>query len=453
MSQWSLEELFAAWVAASLVIVSFRLRQSAGVGLVIAYLLNLWAYHGVAGLNLLPWFSSTEIEFVEIGFPQATVLLAGVTVGTLLAPSVARLFQSPPTSPILLAPEPKLARCYMAIGLLCVLFLVPFATRVASAAAIVGGGWRLLLVGFCLVIWDAWRRGRPAAMMGWLMACYFGLPLMTLLAHGFLGFGASAALAVLVFTGSLVRSRWKVLVAGALLGYLGLSAYVTYMRDREELREVVWTGGRVADRVSELTRSVQTFEWFTPRDEEHLRRLDSRLNQNMLVGAAIQQMDAGLVPYARGKTIWQAMLALVPRALWPSKPFTVGGNELASEYTGLIFDESTSVGIGQVMELYINFGTPGIFLGGLLLAFCLTLIDASATRHLQRGDWQRFAYWYVPGLSFLEAGGQFFQLTANAAAGVLAAHLVNRVLLHRLRGRRLALEEAESGVGQSERVA
>ena len=63
---------------------------------------------------------------------------------------------------------------------------------------------------------------------------------MTVFGQGFLGYGFAGMLTVFAFVASFYRPRWRILVLGVLLGYLGLSVYVTYMRDRR--RFVRWSG-------------------------------------------------------------------------------------------------------------------------------------------------------------------------------------------------------------------
>ena len=63
-------------------------------------------------------------------------------------------------------------------------------------------------------------------------------------------------------------------------------------------------------------------------------------------------------------------MGLVPRALWPDKPAVGGGGSLVTEYTGIPFEEGTSVGAGQVLEFYVNFGIPGVLAGFAGLGFC-----------------------------------------------------------------------------------
>jgi hypothetical protein len=80
------------------------------------------------------------------------------------------------------------------------------------------------------------------------------------------------------------------------------------------------------------------------------------------------------------------------------------------------------------MEAYINFGTPGVIGGFLIIGGLLTLVDRRACQALMRGDVRRFTLWYLPGFSLLQVGGSLVEVTSTAAAGLVMALLLNRVI-------------------------
>src|SRR5438874_6658145 len=131
------------------------------------------------------------------------------------------------------------------------------------------------------------------------------------------------------------------------------------MRDRTEIRATVWGGESFGNRFDQLGETAGTFEWFDATNADHLKRIDSRLNQNILVGAAVRWLDE-MGGYAHGDTLWDSLLALIPRALWPDKPIEAGSGSVVSQYTGIQFATGTSVGLGHVMEFYVNYGTVGV---------------------------------------------------------------------------------------------
>src|SRR5204863_7030994 len=104
-------------------------------------------------------------------------------------------------------------------------------------------------------------------------------------------------------------------------------------------------------------------------------------------------------------------------------------------YTGLRFATGTSVGIGHVMEFYVNFGTLGVVLGFLVIGDVVTTLDLAAAERLALNDLHGFVLWFLPGISLLQVGGSLVEMTASAAASIVVALITNKYL-ERLQGRR-----------------
>jgi hypothetical protein len=400
-----------------------------GAGLVQAYVLNLGLLHWVAAaLYLLPWYTNHDPDVVTLGLQQGTFAVLGFGLGSLLlAPAVAlagaaRVGRSP-----LRPSEPQLPRKFVLVGVFVFFGLTPLLGRIPTISALAVQGWNLLVVGLGLTCWVTWQARRSREFLRWLLVALC-LPLVTVMTAGFIGYGIAAATAILAFIGSFYRPRWKMLLAAVVLSYVAMSLYVTYMRDRELIREVVWSGQPLAARVQRVQLTLSTFEWFDLHNRDHLVRVDDRLNQNLLVGAAVQYIDAGLARYAYGQTLYQGFIAMIPRAIWPSKPVVAGSGTLVTQYTGIPFAEGTAVGIGHVMEAYISFGTLGVLFGFAILGTVVGSIDYAAGRCLWAGDLRGFLRWLLPGLSFLQVGGSLVELTSSVAAALVAAWLVNRYL-------------------------
>jgi hypothetical protein len=105
-----------------------------------------------------------------------------------------------------------------------------------------------------------------------------------------------------------------------------------------------------------------------------------------------------------------------------------GSGTVVSQYTGIQFAAGTSVGVGQVMEFYINFGTWGIIIGFALVGTVITIIDVGAAQSLARGDLHRFVLWYLPGISLLQVGGSMVEVTTSAVASFFVALMANKYL-------------------------
>jgi hypothetical protein len=379
---------------------------------------------------------------VYLGFVQSAIGVIAFGVGAaLVAPFLVRLLEPPGAARAEahgVRPDAMLPRSYMLVGIIAYAVLVPLARMVPTFNAVAVAATQLVIIGICLRCWHGWF-----TKSNWLfysaLAFAAVIPFATILGQGFLGYGAAAAMAILCFNGSFIRPRWKVGLAAVLVMYIGFSVFVTYMRDRGEIRRVVWGGESVVSRLTSVMSTVRETELFDPRNPNHLYRIELRLNQNYLVGASVEMLNSGAREPARGETVWQALLALVPRAIWPEKPVYAGSPGIVSSYTGLTFAAGTSVGVGQVMEFYINFRTIGVIVGFLLLGALIGMFDAWAADRLWQGDWLQFAMWFLAGLGFIQAGGSLVEVLSTVAAGLLAAILVNKYvipLLHRGEGQR-----------------
>lgn len=423
--------LTAAWIVAVTLTLYFYKKNSLVNGaLVPAYLFNLWLIHWVgASIYLLPWYEYHDVSVVEVGFAQSAYGILAFSFGAtvlswILLNRRARSGQSPAP---LYNPHTNLPKSYMIAGVVSFI-LLSFMGQIPTATAMMAMGQQVFVVGLCLACWKAWREGDRIGIVKWLAIALL-LPFFTIITRGFIGYGIAGAAIVLTFVTIVIRPSSKVIVALFLVAYLGFSFYVTYMRDRGEIRQVVWGGEPLQARMGRLYETITTLEWFSPWNEEHLRRIDQRLNQNVLVGIAVNRLsEQG--SYAYGSTIWEALLALIPRAVWLNKPIFAGSPDIVSQYTGMRFAEGTSVGVGQVMEFYINFGTPGVIVCFLLLGVLVRIIDFMAVQRLQSGDWQGFAVYFLTGTSFLQVGGSLVEVTASAGASVVVVVLINKLVLY-----------------------
>lgn len=428
MDPSKLPELLLLWIGALALLALVRRRwHIPGTGLTFAYLLSLSLIHlAGAAIYAFPAFQDHDPRLTESGFEHGLYgVLAFVAGGLIITPILMRKGILPRAKGTHQA-DWRLPKAYVVCGVFFYLLSATYFGHLPTARAIVSTGQQLVVVGLALCCWRAWQERDMRGLIGWLAVSML-LPLATLITAGMLGYGAVAVMIILIFVSSLIRSPLKVAAGSVLIIYLGLSVFVSYMRDRTDIRAAVWGGESFSDRLDSISKTVTNFEWFDPGDFEHLQRIDARLNQNFLVGATVYQLRQ-TQNYARGETLWDALLALIPRAIWPEKPITAGSGNLVSRYSGVDFAEGTSVGVGQVMEFYINFGTPGVIIGFLIMGVLVTAMDWQAAERLARGDLHGFVLWFLPGLAFLQVGGQFVEITASAAASLVVALGVNRLL-------------------------
>jgi hypothetical protein len=392
-----------------------------GTGLVLTYVLSFGAiYWLAASMYVLPWYLPPDFDMTVNGLRVAAIAMLAFGLGGEIGMAIFRRL-GPASSPARSsATDPRVANAALAVGIVFYAVISPIVSRLPTAEALASTTSSLMVLGVALKAWNAWQRGSTTRTWLWLVSTLMA-PFATVVGQGFLGFGFAAMVIVAAFVASFYRPRWQVVVVGLLVAYGGLSIYVTYMRDRRDIRQVVWGGQALGSRVDQLVATVTDFEWFDPQNIDHVHRVDERLNQDAFVGMAVDSIQSGAVPLAHGGTIRDAALALIPRAIWPDKPIRAGSGDLVSIYTGLTFAQDTSVGIGHVMECYVNFAMPGVVLGFMLIGAVVVYVDRSARAWLDRGDAGRFAIWYLPGLSLLLVGGSFVEMTSSAAAALVIA--------------------------------
>lgn len=422
------------WAGVFIAIFWYHWKNKAiGVGLTFSFLLNFAMNHLFGGMiYMLPWYANQkDADFVKAGFLQSSYALLYFGIGIVfLGPLLIRFFGfTSVENKRSFSFNPELPVFYIIFGILISVLSEFGLAKIPGIQAFASTGVTFILTGICLLCWKAWLQKRRKKLTT-MLAVAFLFPLLTVVFKGFLGFGTSILIAILVFVASFYRPRWKIVLVGILSFYLGLSLFVTYFRDRGELRTVIWEENRpIKERVQMVLKTVTNFEFLNLYNVDHLNRIDLRLNQNMLIGATIFYLKEGYERYARGETIWAGILAMIPRAIWSNKPVLAGGSALVSKYTGMKFDEDTSVGIGPVMEFYVNFGPPGVLIGFLLLGVILSFFDAMAAAHLFRGDWQGFAFWFLPGLGFIQVIGSMVEITSTVAASFVCCWFVHKCVL------------------------
>lgn len=414
------------------VLVGIWTGKEPTVGLPAAYLVSLAMIHWVgAYIHTLPWFANNESPAVARGFAQCFYGVLAFGAGTLfVGPLFARALPFG-RAPAPLEPNPHLPVIYILSGVICFAVLGPLLKGVPSISATINCGIYLVVVGFCLACWKAHVERSRLRLAFWLVAVA-AIPVVTAISIGFIGYGAVAGMMVYLFVFSFHRPRWQSLLALILMFFAGLSVYVTYMRDRSAFRDVVWGQQALSDRFKTMRETFRNFEVIDFKDDAHLHLIDLRLNQNVLIGLSVDNLESGAVPYADGVTIWWAVISMVPRIVWPGKPQTGGGMGVVSYFTGLSFDSETSVGVGHIMEFYVNFGTAGVLVGLFLLGAVARMIDSIAGRHLLSGNWPGFMAWFLPALSMLNTGGSLMEMTGTTVASIVLVLFLNHFLFPRL---------------------
>jgi hypothetical protein len=250
------------------------------------------------------------------------------------------------------------------------------------------------------------------------------LPLSSLLASGIINYGVNWALSVVAYLFRVSRNRRFYILATPFAVFLGLSFFAVYMGERAAIRETVWQeNASISDRIE---RTSHIFTNFRPLDlQNSLDRavLAGRLNFNYFIGIGIRRIENNQTRLQYGTTVDPT--ALIPRAVWPDKPFKAGGGNLVMEFTGIYFDTSKiSVGAGQVLEFYMNFALPGVILGFFGLGYLFAWLDLNIGRALVSGNLRNLILFGLPGLSIMSPGGNLLELIVAAVAACVSARVL-----------------------------
>jgi hypothetical protein len=408
-------------------------KPSAGMPL--AYFLGLSLLHapGAAVYVVIPtWDASANQTW--LGFEQTVRGLVAFLIGVLVTRSVT--FASRPSEPRVLPLEQlaaldRLALIYVFAGILY--FVFGSIISIPSIGAIIAQIGSLVIVGACLRLWVARKEGSGAKL--WLVMLWLPfLPVITLLKGGFLGMGISWLLTIVSFALSGSRQRLGYFLIAPLFVYVGLSVFVNYMASRVEFRQAVWIQQvGIADRVQGVVDMFWNFEWYDSENPKHRHVIDERLNQNLLVGSAVERLEVGIKDYAYGATLVDIAIGLIPRAVWPDKPAVGGGGSIVQDFAGLKVAGGTSVGAGQVLEFYVNFGTWGVIVGFLIFGGLIGWMDFRIVECLSKGDQRGFLLWFLVCLALIQPGGNLLEIVVTAAASAVTALALSDFLPRLLR--------------------
>lgn len=277
------------------------------------------------------------------------------------------------------------------------------------------------MLGVMLGLRSALQRGdvSRAALWGGALMVY---PTLMLLLGGFISYGAAAVIIVGGIAAISTASTSRVLLALTVTTFLGVSVFVNYFAHRNEIRDAVWGGAPMEQRIDATFNIFRGFAWIDTTNSDHLTALHERLNQNYFVGIAAERIEQGQVSYLYGRSIWEGILALVPRAIWPEKPVFGGSPKIVMEMTGLVLDEDTSWGVGNVMEFHINFGIPGLVLGFLGLGWLLGFLDRRAAESDRSGELGKVFFYFLPAVALIQPIGSMVELAGGVAAALVAAY-------------------------------
>lgn len=416
------------WLVLAVGLIFLAVDRKRGIGaLTLAYFLALSLGH-IPGL--LPYLDS---EIARNGFEPTKVGIDATLIGmtTFIVGAVAaRILQWSTASAkghqqtFGEVDFSRLGWRLLTIGVIAQFVILPVSALVPSFTAISSSVGTLLVLGFWILFYSSTiaNDGRQTLQI------YLMLPLLpagTLTTGGFLGFGTVWVLSIIVFHFVTMRRRtWFYLSIPPAI-FLGLSLFVTYFQQRDDIRDVIWyQDAGITARLNQVVKLVTEFQLLDLSNENHLWALEQRLNQNYLVGTGVMRHQDGLNELWYGGTV--PIWIVIPRAIWPDKPEIGGSGDFVEQFTGIRFAEGTSVGIGQVLEFYMNFGMAGVVAGFAGLGFILMRLDQGVMQALAMGNIHGLVRYALPGLALLQPLGSLLEMIV----GVISAIVVAEFLVH-----------------------
>lgn len=428
--------LLGIWLCVGVVLMllgTARGRLTAGMPL--AYFLELSLIHtpgAAAYLGTPAWDAAAQRTYA--GFQQTIIGMIAFLIGVMGARAIAygraNAGATPSYTPEGLVALDKLALFYLVIG--AAYFGMGSLFTIPSLGAFVAATSLMLVVGWSLRIWVAdQQRNRVKYCL--TIALLPILPLMTVVRQGFVGFGTFWLMAILSFAAAKSKQRIIQLLLAPFVIFAGLSFFVTYMESRTELRKAIWVEQvGMTQRIERFLDIFNKFEWLDSDNRKQREVIEGRLNQNLLVGYAVDRLSYGLVDYAHGRTLEEMAVALIPRALWPNKPQVGGGGTVVTDFTGLTFATNTSVGAGQVLEFYVNFGTRGVIGGFLIWGFLIGWLDLRIVENLARDNQKGVLRSYMICLAFMQPGGNLVEIIVSIVGSAVTSQVIGSFILHHI---------------------
>ena len=415
--------LLLLWMAVIVLLVFQRLKVNFS-GLTVMFLASMAQVHFIGALAYaLPWNYLKGFRATLIGFEQATIaILAFAFANIIIGPIIVSRFTSERNifSNSNLNKNKSVIYTSIIIGFLSLLGLLNFMLFIPTLRAFLFALQAVFIGGLCLLCWEAYLE-RDRVRLGIVIIFSLLFPLFTVINSGFLSKGVTFTVIVLIFTYRLWVPKWQFLVITIITLYLGFGFYQTYRRERDELREVIWGGYSLSERLDTFKPILTEYEFFNPFNSTHISNIDDRLNLNNLTGLVVENFKQRH-EFEKGNTFKNIIYAVVPRLIWKNKPYYAGSDELVTKYTGVEFGKNTSVGMGYVMELYINYGSLAVLGGFFFLGFLIFLLDYQSGKSLLQSNYGNFLLYFMPGLTFLSVGTNLIETTVSAVATLVIVY-------------------------------
>ncbi|MBX9745648.1 MAG: hypothetical protein K2X34_02020 [Hyphomonadaceae bacterium] len=246
--------------------------------------------------------------------------------------------------------------------------LVAYSFGPAVQAALALANIRLAGI-FALTLWCV-LTGRQAG----LLAAVIGFEIIFGMTGFFGGFKSALLVFLIAVVASFPRLRPINMILGVVAFLLLIFTAVFWSAIKPDYRAFLndGTGEQIAvqpmsDRIAYLNGAAQNFE--QPDFERGVEALLSRQSYIDFLAQTVAYVPANRAHENGARTIEAVRHVLTPRVLFPDKPSIAHDTDVTSRYTGLSFNlaQTTSISIGWLGELYIDFSWAGALLGAFIL--------------------------------------------------------------------------------------
>lgn len=242
----------------------------------------------------------------------------------------------------------------------------------------------------------------------------------------------------------------KIKITVALSGMLFLTVYQGI---KAEYRRVVWEEEISFEEKIGLLSELITFSSIQETFNEDIDHNDSvlqtihRLNQGWQTSMVMDQVPKN-VPFENGAALMEDVVSsIVPRFLYPDKR-VVNDYQRFNYYTGYSLNSSTSMSIGVIGDVYINFGFYGsivaLFLLGMFFSrISLWFYNSYISNNMLNLIWLPFLFSYL-----IRPGNEFYMVLNHMIKALIVFFIVRgflyRYLQRNLLNKQRSIETSES---------
>lgn len=374
-------------------------------------------------LGLRAWYHYDYLTHDDLVF-TATLAFFGVLIlvaGYYMRPiNLVLRFIRPPRIEWDATSARVIAIAFMAVGLVAIAMLKTGRVFEGGGQVIVFGT-RLAVIGVLTfyLLQMRGQLGKTSGLLLWLV--YVPIFILIAISGGNSGpIGLFAISVTMLYIGEKRKIPWLVIA-------LGFCVLFPFMWAKFEYRDMVWDASGAANFADfgDAMKNVMTFaslagKFATGMDDSDfgfaLHAIAIRFDISYLF-AHVATLTPAEVPYLHGESYADVLWKVVPRLIVPDKPDPNYGQAFGHMYYILaVNDLTTSINFPQMVEMYVNFGVPGVLIGMFVMSQIYWFLSYMMNQPAM-GDWLTvFANSIFTGLFLIETnfslvvGGIFYNV-------------------------------------------